>query len=130
MNQPSIIGILPPFGGEQPVTAAPSASAPAAVPDDLTRAVGKIEAATRFLESRHIENLIAATVRGAVLQAHSPLCDRAGAAALVGCEVSTIDRAVKAGILQAHYLGDSPRFVKAQVIEAITSGRWKFPKKG
>lgn len=124
MSKLAHISALPPFAANEPGTAAPSASAPAAVPEDLTRAVGKIEAATRFLESRHIENLIAATVRGAVLQAASPLCDRAGAAALVGCEVSTIDRAVKAGILQAHYLGESPRFVKAQVIEAVTSGRW------
>ena len=125
MKHASIIGLLPPFGGEQPGTAAPSASAPAAVPDDLTRAAAKLEAATRFLDSRHIENLIVSSVNAAVARAFSPLCDRAGAAQLVGCDVSTIDRAVKSGILKAHYLGESPRFDKAQVIEALTSGRWR-----
>lgn len=94
----------------------------------LQRAVAQLEAATTFLGSRYIENLIVTTVKATVQQAVSPLCDRAGAAALAGCDVSRIDRAVKSGILQAHYLGESPRFVKAEIIEAITSGRWATNK--
>lgn len=106
-----------------------SSSAPAAVPEPLERAAARLEAATTFLESRFIERLIENAVTVATIRAQSPLCDRAGAAALAHCDVSQIDRAASAGIIKKHLRGDTPLFDKAEIYEAITSGRWKFSKK-
>ncbi len=129
MTKTAHISSLPPFNAEQPGTALSSASAPSAVPEPIACAVAKIEAATRFLDSRYIENLIVQTTKAAVLQAASPLCDRAGAAALAHCDVSQIDRAASAGIIKKHLRGDTPLYDKAEIYEAITSGRWRFDKK-
>lgn len=112
------------------IAALPDASAPSAVPDELRRAVAMFEASTEFLGSRYMERLIANTITAAVLRAASPLCDRNGAAALALCSVDQIDQAVQAGIITKHLRGETPLFEKAAIVEAITSGRWKFPKKG
>lgn len=111
-------------------TAAPGAAEttgpqPAVAPDSLQRATAQLEAATAFLGSRYIENLIANTVTLAVQRAASPFCDRDGAAAFLLCDVSQIDRAAKAGIIKRHLRGGTPLFEKADLAEAITSGRWR-----
>jgi hypothetical protein len=92
---------------------------------DVERAVARLEVATEFLGSRHIEMLIVRAVEQAAARAMSPLCDRAAAAALARCDVSQIDRAAKAGIIKRHFRGDTPLFEKADIIAAITSGRWR-----
>ena len=106
----------------------PSEIAPSAVPDDLLRAVELFEKATEFLESRYMERLIANTLTAAVLRAASPLCDRQGAAALALCSVDQIDAADKSGIIKRHLRGETPLYEKAEIVEAITQGRWRFKK--
>lgn len=91
---------------------------------EIQRAVAQLEAATAFLGSRYIENLIAQSVTIATQRAMSPLCDRAGAAALAMCDVSEIDRAAKEGIIKRHFRGQTPLFEKADIVAAVTSGRW------
>jgi hypothetical protein len=44
--------------------------------------------------------------------------------------VDAIDAADKAGIIKRHLRGETPIYEKAEIVEAITSGRWKLPKRG
>lgn len=104
--------------------AAHNAPASATVADEIARAVAQLEGSIQFFQSRYIETLIIRTIETTLQRAVSPLCDRNGAAALAMCDVSQIDRAAKAGIIQAHYRGGTPLFEKADILEAITSGRW------
>ena len=106
----------------------PSPSSPSAVPEVFQRAVAEFEAAAEFLKSRYMERLIANTITAAVLRAASPLCDRAGAAAIALCSVDQIEQAEKAGIITRHLRGETPLYEKAAIVEAITSGRWRFKK--
>lgn len=111
------------------ILALPVTHAPSVVPEELQRAVAQFEAATEFLGSRYLERLIATTLTAAVLRAASPLCDRAGAAALALCSVDQIDQATQAGIITRHLRGETPLYEKAAIVEAITSGRWRFPSR-
>lgn len=104
------------------------AEMPKAPPEELQRAVARFEAAAEFLQSRFMERLVANSVAAAVQRAASPLCDRAGAAALALCSVDQIDAAEKAGIIKKHLRGETPLYEKAAIIEAIVTGRWRFSK--
>ena len=99
------------------------------MPDVIQRAVAEFEASAEFLGSRYMERLIANTITAAVLRAASPLCDRAGAAAIALCSVDQIEQAEKAGIITRHLRGETPLYEKAAIVEAITGGRWRFDKK-
>ncbi len=50
--------------------------------------------------------------------------DRRGAAALLRVSVAQLDRLAKSGKIRQHTLGDSPRYLRAELLEDVRSPPW------
>jgi hypothetical protein len=99
---------------------------------NILASVAKVEAAAAFLTSPFLVAQLLEGMHAAVISAHSPWLNRKDAAAYARCSTSEIDRvsnpkdAVEARfpILKKHMRGGSPVFERAQIDDAIRSGRW------
>ena len=64
----------------------------------------------------------------AVIRCQSPWLNRADAAAHCRCSTSEIDRAANAGIVKRYLRAGTPLFKRAELDEAIESGKWEGRK--
>lgn len=87
-------------------------------------AVAKLEAAGKFLQSEFFMARLMEGMRLTAIEVSSPWLDRKAAAAYAHCSPQEIDRAASAKIVPKHQRGGAPMFLKADIDEAITSGRW------
>lgn len=91
----------------------------------VSAAVAELNGAAEFLRSPFFTAQLVQGIQQAAQRAASPWVDRAGAAAYALCSTSEIDRAAKAGVITKHERGGTPMFLKAEIDEAIRSGKWK-----
>lgn len=130
-SYPPRLGFLNPSRQELADSAfrAPGAETPnlelAALAQRIAACAAQFEAGARYLTSALFQAHIAEALRDAVIRAQSPWVNRDGAALHCCCSVGEIDRAKKVGTIKVHLLGETPRFLKSELDEAILSGKWR-----
>ena len=100
------------------------------ITDHLSLSLARFDGVIRYLESRHLVNLLVEGHASAVRQAMSPWADRQAAADYALCSTAEIDRAADADIIKRHFRGSAPLFEKSDLDAAIREGRWLASKAG
>lgn len=95
----------------------------------ILASAAKVDAAAAFLQSPFLVAQIIEGMQAAVVRANSPWLNRKDAAEYARCSVSEIDRAAANGFIPPHPRGGTPLFEKAEIDEAIKSGKWKQAKR-
>ena len=94
-------------------------------PDALVlAAVAKLTAAGNFLQSEFFVSRLLEGMRLTAIEVSSPWLDRKAAGAYAHCSPQEIDRAATAKIITKHQRGGAPMFLKSEIDEAITTGKW------
>lgn len=91
---------------------------------NILAGVAKIEAAAAFLQSPFLVAQLIEGMQQAVVRVHSPWLTRKDAAEYARCSTSEIDRSCREGIIKRYDRGGTPMFQKAEIDEAIRSGKW------
>lgn len=90
----------------------------------ILTSAARVDAAAKFLQSPMLVAQIIEGMERAVIRAHSPWLTRKDAAAYAGCSASEIDRAGAAKVLRRYQRGGTPMYHRADIDDAILSGRW------
>lgn len=78
---------------------------------------------TVTLTAGELAELIRAELEHVQTTPPAEILDRRGAAQLLGVSVAQLDRLTRAGKIPSGRIGDSPRYVRADLIAAVRGGR-------
>ncbi len=84
----------------------------------------RLEAAAGFLSSECLIAIIEQAVTQAVLRAHAQVVNRTDAAMLLGkISETTFDGLVAKKLITPHYVGETPKFLREELLSAVRSGK-------